>query len=85
MNEPDMYHEGMFGHPGFVAVAQGLVFPYATKEQARGYTDTIICWLVVMNSFVEFSENNFNGGDPLQAYDRASLKEFLKNCALAAR
>ncbi|RUT01335.1 hypothetical protein DSM106972_068860 [Dulcicalothrix desertica PCC 7102] len=85
LNKPDTYHDGMFGHPGFVAVGQRLVFPeFVTKEQARGYTDTIICWLAVMNSFVEFSENDFNGGDPLQVYDRPSLKEFLKNCALAA-
>ncbi|GJD20402.1 hypothetical protein RIVM261_053580 [Rivularia sp. IAM M-261] len=74
LNEPDTYHDGMFGHPGFVAVGQRLVFPeFVTKEQARGYTDTIICWLAVMNSFVEFSENDFNGGDPLQVYDRASF------------
>lgn len=85
LNEPDTYHAGMFGHPGFVAIAQGLEFPeFVTKTQARGYTDTIICWLAVMNSFVEFSENDFNGGDPVRVCDRNSLQEFLKNCALAA-
>lgn len=32
-----MYHDGMFGHFGFVAVGQRLVFPeFVTKEQARG-------------------------------------------------
>jgi hypothetical protein len=85
LNEPDTYHDGLFGHAGFVAVGQRLVFPeFVTQEQARGYSNSIICWLALMNSFVEFSENDFNGGDPIQVYDRPSLKEFLKNCALAA-
>ncbi len=85
LNEPDSYHEGMFGHPGFVAVGQRLLFPeFVSKEQALGYTNSIVCWLGLMNSFVEFSENDYNGGDPLRVVDRASLKEFLKNCALAA-
>jgi hypothetical protein len=85
LNEPDNYHDGLFGHPGFVAVGQRLVFPeFVSKEQALGYTNSIVCWLGLMNSFVEFSENDYNGGDPLRVADRASLKEFLKNCALAA-
>ncbi len=85
LNEPDTYHDGMFGHPGFVAIPQALIFPeFVTPQQARGYTDTIICWLALMNSFVEFSENDFNGGDPTTVCDRPSLTEFLKNCALAA-
>lgn len=85
LNEPDAYHEGLYGHPGFVAIPQALIFPdFITPEQARGYTDTIICWLALMNSFVEFSENDFNGGDPTTVCDRSTLTEFLKNCALAA-
>lgn len=85
LNEPDNYHDGMYGHPGFVAIPQALIFPdFVTPQQARGYTDTIICWLALMNSFVEFSQNDFNGGDPTTVCDRLTLTEFLKNCALAA-
>ncbi|NJL65189.1 MAG: hypothetical protein HC903_29630 [Methylacidiphilales bacterium] len=85
LNEPDYYHDGLFGDAGFMAVGQRLVFPeFVSKEQALGYTNSIVCWLGLMNSFVEFSENDFNGGDPLSVVDRVSLKEFLKNCVLAA-
>ena len=37
-----------------------------------------------MNPFVKFSQNDFDGGDPTRVIDRASLKELLKNCALAS-
>ncbi|MBE9217114.1 hypothetical protein IQ247_31450 [Plectonema cf. radiosum LEGE 06105] len=84
-NEPDSYHLGLYGENGFVAVAQNLVFPdFVTQEQQRGYTDSIICWMALMNPFVKFSQNDFNGGDPTKVIDRTSLQEFLKNCALAS-
>jgi hypothetical protein len=84
-NEPDMYHEGMYGSDGFVAVAQRLVFPeFVTPEQSRGYTDSIICWMALINPFVQFAANDFNGGDPTRVCDRPTLKEFLQNCALAS-
>lgn len=84
-NEPDSYHSGLYGQKGFVAVAQNLVFPeFITPQQQKGYNDSIICWMALMNPFVKFSENDFNGGDPTRVIDRASLKEFLKNCALAS-
>ncbi|MBV6623812.1 MAG: hypothetical protein KI793_12900 [Rivularia sp. (in: Bacteria)] len=83
-NEPDSYHRGLYGEGGFIAVAQNLVFPeFVNSRQQRGYTDSIICWLALMNPFVKFSQNDFNGGDPTRVIDKASLKEFLKNCALA--
>jgi hypothetical protein len=85
LNEPDSYHGGLFGNNGFMPVAQRLVFPeFVTKEQARGYTDSIICWMGLMNPFVEFASNDFNGGDPTTVCDRPTLKEFLKNCLLAS-
>ncbi len=84
-NEPDTYHNGLYGENGFLAVAQHLVFPeFVTLEQQRAYTDSIICWMALMNPFVKFSQNDFNGGDPTRVIDRVSLKEFLKNCALAS-
>ena len=85
LNEPDCYQSGLYGQNGFVAVAQNLVFPeFITPQQQKGYNDSIICWMALMNPFVKFSENDFNGGDPTRVIDRASLKEFLKNCALAS-
>ncbi len=84
-NEPDIYHNGLYGESGFIAVAQNLVFPeFVTQQQQRGYTDSIICWMALMNPFVKFSQNDFNGGDPTRVIDRPSLKEFLTNCALAS-
>ncbi|AFY59063.1 hypothetical protein Riv7116_6743 [Rivularia sp. PCC 7116] len=84
-NEPDSYHRGLYGESGFIAVAQNLVFPeFVNSQQQRGYTDSIICWMALMNPFVKFSQNDFNGGDPTRVIDKASLKEFLKNCALAS-
>ena len=84
-NEPDSYHRGLYGQSGFIAVAQNLVFPeFVNSLSQRGYTDSIICWMALMNPFVKFSQNDFNGGDPTRAIDKASLKEFLKNCALAS-
>lgn len=79
-NEPDEYHNGMFGAEGFVAVAQSLIFPeFVTKEQARGYTNTIINWMAILNPVAQFADNDFNGGDPTRVIDRHSLKELLKN------
>ncbi|PMB00497.1 hypothetical protein CEN45_06480 [Fischerella thermalis CCMEE 5198] len=84
-NEPDSYHNGMYGSDGFLAVAQRLVFPeFVTPEQSRGYTDSIICWMALINPFVQFAANDFNGGDPTRVCDRPTLKEFLQNCALAS-
>ncbi len=84
-NEPDEYHNGMFGAEGFVAVAQRLVFPeFVTKEQARGYTNTIINWMALLNPFAQFADNDFNGGDPTRVVDRDSLQELLKNGLLAS-
>lgn len=83
-NEPNDYHRGMFGKNGYVAVAQRLVFPsFVSLKQARGYTDTIICWMAVLNPFVQFPAD-YNGGDPAHVYDRATLKEFMRNGLLAA-
>ena len=83
-NEPDLYHNGMYGAEGFIAVAERLVFPdFVTPEQARGYSDSIICWMAAINPFVPFA-GDYNGGDPLGVVDRATLKEFLRNVALAS-
>ncbi|MDY6897293.1 MAG: hypothetical protein SWZ49_04350, partial [Cyanobacteriota bacterium] len=85
LNEPDTYHKGLYGESGFVAVAQNLVFPeFVNSQFQRGYTDSIICWMALMNPFVKFSQNDFNGGDPTTVIDKNSLKEFLTNCALAS-
>jgi len=84
LNEPNDYHLGLYGKDGYVSVAQRLVFPsFVTPQQARGYTDTIICWMALLNPFVEFPKN-FNGGDPTRIRDRATLKEFLQNGLRAA-
>jgi hypothetical protein len=83
-NEPGSYHAGMYGDDGFVAVAQRLVFPdFVTREQARGYTDSIICWMGLLNPFIKFP-NDYNGGDPTAVHDRTTLKTLLKNGVLAA-
>jgi hypothetical protein len=83
-NEPDDYHRGMYGKDGYVAVAQRLVFPeFVTAQQARGYTDTIINWMALLNPFVQFP-SNYNGGDPVRIADRPTLKELLKNALLAS-
>lgn len=83
-NEPNEYHRGLYGDEGYVAAAQRLVFPeFVTAKQARGYTDTIICWMALLNPFVKFP-SDYNGGDPTHISDRAKLKEFLKNALLAA-
>ncbi|MCJ8278562.1 MAG: hypothetical protein MJK14_01065 [Rivularia sp. ALOHA_DT_140] len=84
-NEPDGYHYGLYGEKGFVAVAENLVFPeFVTQQQQKGYTDSIICWMALMNPFVKFSQNDFNGGDPTRVINKSRLQEFLKNCALAS-
>ena len=83
LNEPDYYHDGMYGKDGFVAVAQRLVFPkFVSSRQARGYTDSIMCWMELLNPFIQFPKN-YNGGDPTRVADRATLKELLRNGALA--
>ena len=82
-NEPGSYHAGLYGDDGFVAVAQRLVFPdFVTQEQARGYTDSIISWMGLLNPFIKFPKD-YNGGDPTAVGDRAKLKELLKNGLLA--
>ncbi len=69
---------------GRIAVAQHLVFPeYVTKEQARGYVDTIVSWMELLNCCVE-SASHFDGSDPTKVVDRTTLKEFLKNAVLAS-
>ncbi|MGK7947617.1 MAG: hypothetical protein AB4368_02100 [Xenococcaceae cyanobacterium] len=84
-DEPDAYHGGLYGEEGSIAVAQRLLFPdFVSKEQARGYKNSIICWMALMNPVAEFPQNDFNGGDPTRVCDRATLKQFMKNCALAS-
>ncbi|MDJ0774040.1 MAG: hypothetical protein QNJ49_11555 [Mastigocoleus sp. MO_167.B18] len=84
-NEPDDYHKGLYGENGFVAIVQNLIFPkFVTSAQQKGYTDSIIGWMALMNPFVQFSGHNFNGGDPTRVLNKTSLKELLKNCALAS-
>ncbi|MBD2067831.1 hypothetical protein H6F93_09905 [Leptolyngbya sp. FACHB-671] len=83
-NEPDSYHGGLYGSDGYVAVAQRLVFPeFVTPKQARGYTDSIVCWMGLLNPFTQFP-SNYNGGDPTRVSNRAALTEILKNSLLAA-
>jgi hypothetical protein len=83
-NEPGNYHAGLYGDDGFVAVAQRLVFPdFVSPAQARGYTDSMICWMGLLNPFIKFP-NDYNGGDPTAVHDRTSLKTLLKNGLLAA-
>lgn len=83
-NEPNDYHRGMYGKDGYVAVAQRLVFPsFVTLEQARGYTNSIINWMALLNPFAQLPKD-YNGGDPTRVCDRAALKEFLKHGLLAA-
>lgn len=82
-NEPNDYHRGMYGKDGYVAVAQRLVFPsFVTPAQARGYTNSIINWMALLNPFAQFPKD-YNGGDPTRVSDRATLREFLKNGLLA--
>ncbi len=92
-NEPADYHMGMYGsednniqfNDGFVAVAQRLVFPeFVSEEQARSYTDSIICWMGLISSFATFPDNTYNGNDATYIKDRETLKEFLQNCLLAS-
>jgi len=83
-NEPDSYHGGLYGSDGYVAVAQRLVFPeFVTPQQARGYTDSIVCWMGLLNPFTQFP-SNYNGGDPTRVSNRATLTEILRNGLLAA-
>ena len=83
-NEPGSYHEGMYGDEGFVTAAQRLVFPdFMTREQARGYTDSIICWMGFLNPFAKFP-SDYNGGDPTKVVDSQTLRTFLRNGLLAA-
>lgn len=68
-----------------IAVAQRLVFPkHVSRKQARGYISSIINWLGVLNCFIKFSKGDINAGDPTPVVDRVTLKEFLKNSALAS-
>lgn len=84
-NEPNHYHQGMYGKDGYVAVTQRLVFANGvTPEQSRGYTNSMICWMALLNPFAEFPKHSYNGGDPTHIGDRAALAEFLKNGLLAA-
>jgi hypothetical protein len=83
LNESDSYHDGMYGKDGFVAVAQRLVFPeFVTAEQARGYIDSIVSWMALLNPFAQFPKN-YNGGDPTRIGDRPTLREFMRNGLLA--
>ncbi|NEP54450.1 MAG: hypothetical protein F6K65_38915, partial [Moorea sp. SIO3C2] len=83
-NEPGSYHDGMYGDDGFVTLAQRLVFPsFLTREQARGYTDSIMCWMGFLNPFAKFPKD-YNGGDPTKVVDIPSLRTFLRNGLLAA-
>jgi hypothetical protein len=83
-NEPGSYHDGMYGDDGFVAIAHRPVFPeFVTTAQARGYTDSMICWMGLLNPFIKFPAD-YNGGDPTAVHDRATLKTLLKNGLLAA-
>ena len=83
-NEPGSYHDGMYGDDGFVAVAHRPVFPkFVTSAQARGYTDSMICWMGLLNPFIKFPAD-YNGGDPTAVHDRATLKTLLQNGLLAA-
>lgn len=83
-NEPGSYHAGMYGDDGFVAIAHRPVFPdFVTPVQARGYTDSMICWMGLLNPFIKFPAD-YNGGDPTAVHDRATLKTLLKQGLLAA-
>lgn len=83
-NEPGNYHAGMYGDEGFVTLAQRLVFPdFLSREQARGYTDSIICWMGFLGPFVKFP-NDYNGGDPTSVVDAQALRTFLRSALLAA-
>lgn len=84
LNEPDAYHEGLYGSDGYVAIAQRLRFPdFVTPEQARGYLDTIICWMALLNPFVQFPDG-YSGGDPTRIGNCTQLQELLKNGLLAS-
>lgn len=49
-NEPNHYHQGLYGKDGYVAVTQRLVFANGvTPQQARGYTNSMICWMALLN------------------------------------
>ena len=83
-NEPDAYHGGLYGSDGYVAVAQRLVFPeFVTPQQARGYTDSIVCWMGLLNPFTQFP-SDYNGGDPTRVFNRVALTEIMRNGLLAA-
>ena len=85
---PPCYHAGMYsGEPDYypLPVAQRLVFPaFVTREQAHGYTSSILCWMMLLSTFAQFPDGNINGGDPTKVGDRPSLQEFLKNGVLAS-
>jgi hypothetical protein len=84
LNSPNDYHNGMYGKDGFTAVAQRLAFPsFVSPQQATGYINTVICWMALINPFIQFPLN-FNGGDLTHVTDRATLREFLKNALLAS-
>lgn len=84
MNSPSDYHQGLYGKEGFLSVAQRLAFSSGvTPAQAKGYTDSIICWMGLLNAFARFP-SDYNGGDPTRVNDRATLREFLKNGLLAS-
>lgn len=85
LNEPDDYHQGMFGSQGFIAIAQRLIFAdEITSAEATAYKNSIINWMALLNPFVQFSDNDFNGSDPTSVIDPVTLRELLKNVALAS-
>lgn len=88
LNEPDDYHQGMYfkgDKHGYMSVAQRLVFPgFVTPTQARGYINSIICWMALMNPFVKFPKENYNGNDPTRIANRERLRQFVKHALLAS-
>ncbi|ACK72738.1 hypothetical protein PCC7424_4373 [Gloeothece citriformis PCC 7424] len=83
LNEPDDYHKGLFGDQGFVAVAQSLIFSEPiTKEQSLEYCKSIICWMSLLNPFVEFPENYNQDGAHVR--DVTTLQEILRHTVKAA-
>ena len=78
INNPQTYQDGLFGGKTYPMMFLQATFPEYVKAQERAFNDNILNWLMVFGAVSEFP-GDYNGGDPLAAYNSEKVLEHAIN------
>jgi hypothetical protein len=82
LNNPQDYEDGLFGDEHYSMIFLRPVYPSYATDRAGDYEENVLAALMMFNAVTSFP-GDYNGGDPLGAYNPAKLRTYVDQAVRA--